>query len=86
MCVVAEYDAALAGMKGAIHTASACTTRHDLRQRRLPVRTGTPPCGHGSIAQPYYRHLHLTGSDNIATGLRKRSRQTTRPLNTLDIA
>jgi predicted transposase YbfD/YdcC len=49
------------------------------------VRTGTAPRAMATLRNLAIGALRLTGCDNIAAGLRKHSRDATRPLTTLDI-
>lgn len=49
------------------------------------LRTGTARRAMATLRNLAIGALRLTGNDNIATGLRKHSRDATRPLTTLDI-
>jgi predicted transposase YbfD/YdcC len=69
------------GSENKIHHVRDTTYAEDASR----VRTGTAPRAMASLRNLAIGALRLTGCDNIAAGLRRHSRDTTRPLTTLGI-
>lgn len=69
------------GIENKIHHVRDTTLTEDAS----PVRTGTAPRAMATLRNLATGDLRLTGNDDVAAGLRKHSRDATRPLTTLDI-
>ncbi|MFE7328850.1 transposase [Streptomyces sp. NPDC057565] len=69
------------GIENKIHHVRDTTYAEDASR----VRTGTAPRAMASLRNLAIGALRLTGCDNLAAGLRRHSRDTTRPLTTLGI-
>ncbi|MFD4764632.1 ISAs1 family transposase [Streptomyces sp. NPDC058439] len=69
------------GIENKIHHVRDTTFTEDASR----MRTGTAPRAMATLRNLAIGALRLTGYDNIAAGLRKHSRDATRPLTTLDI-
>jgi hypothetical protein len=74
----------------AAHQADSPEIAHHVRDTTFTedasrMRTGTAPRTMATLRNPAIGALRLTGYDNIAAGLHKHSRDSTRPLTTLDI-
>ncbi|MFV5998268.1 hypothetical protein ACNPQM_39365 [Streptomyces sp. NPDC056231] len=69
------------GIENKIHHVRDTTFTEDASR----MRTGTAPRAMATLRNLAIGALRLTGYNNIAAGLRKHSRDATRPLTTLDI-